>query len=208
METADQIIRKIFLFQRKNLIFRAIAGIIHFLIFLLIIWLSTFVVDGVFYFKTDVRWFILIINSVLTIYLFYRYILSPMIDIYFLSDKIDLTPVTKYIGKRFPSISDRLTNIYQLIKSDVSGSSSSIKNYAIQQFGQQTTQVDFARNLKIKEYFLPASVIIPVLLGSFLLIFSLGGKLSLSAKRVFNPNGDYTIVPWFEFTIVTPMPMV
>ena len=130
MEAIDQIIRKIVLFQRKNLVFRFIAGSIHFFIFFLIIWLSTFLTDSVFYFKTEVRWFILILNSSLTIYLFYQFVLLPVIDSFLLSEKKDLTPVTKYIGERFPSIADRLTNIYQLIISEPPGSSSSIKQYA------------------------------------------------------------------------------
>ena len=66
MNTKNHIIRKIFLFQRKNLIFHTIAGAIHFSIFLLLIWLSTFLADSVKYFKSEVRWFILILNGSLT----------------------------------------------------------------------------------------------------------------------------------------------
>lgn len=201
MEAINQIIRKIVLFQRKNLVFRFIAGSIHFFIFFLIIWLSTFLTDSVFYFKTEVRWFILILNSSLTIYLFYQFVLLPVIDSFLLSEKKDLTPVTKYIGERFPSIADRLTNIYQLIISEPPGSSSSIKQYAIGQFAQKVTDINFAKKLVLKDYFLPFSFMLPVLMGSIILIFSLSGRLSLSAKRVLNPAGEYAIVPWYEFSV-------
>jgi hypothetical protein len=203
MEAINQIIRKIFLFQRKNLIFRVIAGSIHFFIFLLIIWLSTFLADSVFYFKSEVRWFILILNSSLTLYIFYQFVLLPIIDFLLLSENKDLTQVTKYIGERFPSISDKLTNIYQLIISDPPGSSSSIKKYAIRLFAQKISKVSFAKKLLLKEYFLPISFLLPLLFGSFLLIVTLSGRLSLSAKRVLNPAGEYAIVPWYEF-FVTP----
>jgi len=203
MDAINQIIRKIFLFQRKNLIYHAIAGSIHFSIVLLIIWLSTFLADSVLYFKSEVRWFILILNGSLTIYLFYQYVLLPIIEFFLLSESKDLTPVTKYIGERFTSISDRLTNIYQLIVSEQPGSSSSIKDYAIRKFAQKITKVNFADKLVLKEYLFPLLIILPVLVGSVLLISTLSGRLSLSAKRILNPTGEYAIVPWYEMS-VTP----
>jgi len=201
MEPIDQIIKKIVLFQRKNLTFRITAGVIHFLIFLLIIWLSTFLADSVFYFKTEVRWFILILNSALTIYLLYQYVLSPIIEALLLSKKKDLTTITKDIGHHFPSIADRLTNIYQLIDGVQPGSSSSIRQYAIEQFAKKVSTVNFEKNLHFKNYILPVYSLLPILLGSALLIFMLGEKLSLSAKRIMNPTGDYAIVPWYEFSV-------
>ena len=109
--------------------FRVFAGMIHLSIFILIIWLSTILADSVFYFTSNVRWFILILNSSITIYLLYQFVLSPIIDFFLLSENKDLTPITKYIGECFPSVEDRLTNIYQLIISKLPGSSLSIKNY-------------------------------------------------------------------------------
>ena len=203
MKAIDQIIRKIVLFQQRNLIFRGFAGIVHFLIIILIIWISSFLADSVFYFKSDARWFILILNSLLTIYLFYRFVLSPVIHFFQLSEDKNLTPITKSIGERFPSIADRLTNIYQLITSKLPGSSSSIKDYAIRRFAKKISEINFAKSLVLKDYFFPMSFMLPVLLGSLFLIFTLSDKLSLSAKRILNPLGEYAIIPWHEF-LVTP----
>jgi len=201
MEATNLIIRKIVLFQRKNLAFRIITGFIHFIIFLFIIWLSTFLADSVFYFKTEVRWFILILNSSITIYLLYNYFFSSIIEYILLSEKKDLTPVTKTIGEYFPPIADRLTNIYQLIISDPPGSSLSIKQYAIGQFAERISSTNFAKKLRLKDYFMPFSFTLPVLLGSVLLILTLGGRLSLSAKRVLNPAGEYAFVPEYIFSV-------
>jgi hypothetical protein len=201
MAPIEQIIRKIILFQRKNLTFRIIAGIMHFFLFLLIIWLSTFLADSVFYFKTEVRWFILILNSLLTFYLLYQFVLSPLIESIFLSDKKDLTHITNDIGHQFPTIADRLTNIYQLILSKPPGSSSSIRQYAIGQFAEKISSFNFSNKLTLKKYFFPISLILPVLLGSILVIFSLSERLSLSAKRILNPTGEYAIVPWYDFSV-------
>ena len=147
MEAANFVITKIVLFQRKNLTFHIVAGFIHFILFLLIIWLSTFLADSVFYFKPEVRWFILILNSIITVYLFYRHFLSPLIKYFFLSDKKNLTPITKVIGEYYPNIADKLTNIYQLITSESPRSSLSIKNFAISNFAHQISAINFADKL-------------------------------------------------------------
>jgi hypothetical protein len=201
MNSINQIINNILLFQRKHLSFQVIAGVVHFIVFVLIIWLSTFLADSVFYFKTEVRWFILLLNSVITAYLLYKYVITPIIETILLSEKNDLTPITKNIGDHFPSIADRLTNIYQLIQSQPPGSSSSIRQFAIRQFAQNILNINFDKKILFKNYILPYHNLLPILLGSILLIFMLGGKLSLSAKRILNPTGEYAIVPWYEFSV-------
>jgi hypothetical protein len=201
MKSINLIINNILSFQRKHLSFQVIAGAIHFLTFVLIIWLSTFLADSVFYFKTEVRWFILPLNGVLTLYLLYKYVITPIIETILLSEKKDLTPITKNIGDHFHTIADRLTNIYQLIQSQPPGSSSSIRQYAIRQFAQKISNINFSKKLLFKNYILPYYNLLPIFLGSVLLIFMLGGKLSLSAKRILNPTGEYAIVPWYEFSV-------
>ena len=201
MEPTNTIIDKIIQFQRKHLTFRVIAGVTHFLLFLLVIWISTFLADSVFYFKTEVRWFILIINALLTLFLFFQFIVSPFVAFIILSDKKDLTPITKNIAKYFPSISDRITNIYQLISSQPPGSSSSIKEYAIERFAQKISKINFSEKLHIKNYIVSFHYLLPVFLGSIILVFMLSGKLSLSAKRILNPTSDYAVIPWYEFKV-------
>jgi hypothetical protein len=127
--------------------------------------------------------------------------LLPIIDFFLLSEKRDLTSITRNIGHHYPSIADRLTNIYQLIQSDTQGSSSSIRKYAIDKFAKQVSTISFQRKLYFKNYLLPVFSLLPILLGSVFLIFTLGDKLTLSAKRTMNPAGEYALVPLYELVV-------
>ena len=111
MNAQQQITDKIIYFHKKQLLYKVFSGIINFLIYMLLIWTSTFLADSVFYFSTTARWFILIINGCLTLYLSYYLFISPLAAFFILNDKKDLTPITRQIGKLFPAVGDKLTNI-------------------------------------------------------------------------------------------------
>jgi hypothetical protein len=159
--------------------------------------------DSLFYFTSDVRWFILILNGLLSIYLLYQFIASPLIDYFRLSEKRDLTPVTSNIGRQFPAIADRLTNIYQLIQEKPGGSSSPLRQYAIEKFTDSISTISFKSKLVFRKYVLSFFYILPILVGSILLTIMLGDKMSLSAKRIMDPSGEYAVVPEYTF-VVTP----
>jgi hypothetical protein len=201
MEAQNQIIGKIIRFQQKKLIYQIISGILKFFIYLLLIWLSSFIADSVFYFSQSVRWFVVVLNGSITIYFFYTLIFSSLIDLIQLSDKNDLTPVTRSIGVLFPSIEDRLTNIYQLITLRPPGSSSSITYYAIERYAKELENTEFSKEIKLGDFLFPYSIVIPVILGSLVLTYMLSDKLMLSMKRILNPMGEYAEVPWYEFTV-------
>ncbi len=197
-----QIIRKIVDFQRRNLLYRAVAGFVSFVVFCLIIWLSTILADSVFYFSRAVRWFILILNGGITLFLVYHHILSFLIRYIRLSDENDLTPVTKIIGQYFPSIGDKLTNIYQLIRTLPSGSSAAIRDHAIDRFRHSIRDISFTERIKLKNYFLPARLVIPVFIGSISLYFFVPDLLTLSVKRIFDPSGEYAQIPNYSLNVI------
>jgi len=203
MSSIHHIISEVISFQRRNLTYQFLAGVLHFTIFMLIIWISTFLADSLFYFASDVRWFILILNGLLSIYLLYHFIASPLIEYFRLSENKDLTPVTSNIGRQFPSIADRLTNIYQLIQENPRGSSSPLRQYAIEKFTDSISTISFRSKLIFRNYILSVFYILPIFIGSILIIIMLGDKLSLSAKRIMDPTGEYAVVPAYKF-VVTP----
>ncbi len=201
MNAQEQIIGKIINFQKKQLLYTVFSGIINLSIYLLLIWISTFLADSVFYFSPAVRWFILIINVTITFYLLYQLIISPLIKLVLLNENKDLTPITRHIGELFSSLGDKLTNIYQLIVSTPLGSSLSIRQYAIEQFANKISSFDFNANTRFKNFVIPYYVLFPVLIGSVLVSSMLQDKITLSMKRTFDPTGDYAIIPWYQFTV-------
>ncbi len=202
MTMKHQIIKKIVEFQRKNLIYRTIAGIISFVVFCLIIWLSTIIADSVFYFSSAVRWFILILNGCITLFLAYRLILSFLVRYVRLSNENDLTPVTKIIGQYFPSIGDKLTNIYQLIRTLPSGSSAAIRDHAIDRFKENLKGLSFTERIKLKNFLMPVRLIIPVFIGSISLYLFVPDLLTLSMKRIFDPGGEYAQIPNYSLKVL------
>ncbi len=197
-----QIIEKIVRFERKNLFYRAIAGIISFAVFCLIIWISTVLADSVFYFSNAVRWFLLIFNGCITLYLSYRLILSTLMRLIRVSGENDLTAVTKIIGHSYPSIADRLTNIYQLICTLPGGSSAAIRDHAINRFNETIKNISFADKILFKNFLLPTRLILPVLIGSISLMLLIPDSISLSAKRIFDPSGNYAKIPSYSFEVI------
>ena len=201
MNAQQQITDKIIYFHKKQLLYKVFSGIINFLIYMLLIWTSTFLADSVFYFSTTARWFILIINGCLTLYLSYYLFISPLAAFFILNDKKDLTPITRQIGKLFPAVGDKLTNIYQLILSKPRGSSPSIRQYAIEQFSKKISTFNFNEKIRLNNFIIPYHIIIPVLIGSMLVFIMLQDKIYLSLKRTLDPAGDYAITPWYEFNV-------
>lgn len=201
MSAQEQILNKLIRFQRKKLNYLVLSGFINFIIYSLIIWLSTFVADSVFYFTTAVRWFTLIFNGSLTFYFLYYLVISPLTQYLTLSPQNDLTNIAREIGGLFPTISDKLTNIYQLITADPSGSSLEIRDHAIKRFADRIKELGFIEKIEFKNYLLPVIIILPVLIGSFILLYSGGEKISLSMQRILNPAGNFAIIPEYEFIV-------
>jgi len=199
---SHQIIEKIINFERKNLLYRLFAGMVSFIVFCLIIWISTVLADSVFYFSSAVRWFILIFNGGITLYLFYRLFLSNLIKLLRLTDKNDLTPVAKIIGQYHPVIGDRLTNMYQLICNLPPGSSAAIRDHAINYFLQTVRNISFSDKIKFRNFLLPAGLIVSVLLGSISLYLLTPDMMTLSVRRIIDPSGEYAKIPNYSFKVI------
>jgi hypothetical protein len=177
------------------------AGIINFFLLGVIIWLSTFMADSVLFFSTAGRWFVLILNSGVTLFFAYFFFLSAFIDYLRLSRSHDLLSVTKQIGRMYPSIRDTLTNAYQLINRLPVGSSNALREHAIKRFSDSISDTSFTAQLKWSAYLLPFNLIVPVFVGSILLLVLLPDMLGPSIKRILDPAGDYMMVPAYKIRI-------
>jgi len=201
MNSAKVLQNKIALYLRKKIKYQLIAGVINVLVLLVIIWVSTFLADLVFYFSVPVRWFVLIVNSILTVYLIYIMIGQFIVQVWRLKKSADYTPLTKEIGATLPEIDDKLTNIYQLSKEISGNDSAELRLLALDRFIQKITRIDFRSALHMGAYMLPRPFIILVTIGSLLLIAFTTQALSNSALRIINPMGDYELLPEYSFKV-------
>jgi len=191
---------KIYPYLNKKLLFLVASGIINLFILLIIIWLSSFIADHIFYFSIPVRWFVLIVNAMLSIYLTYRILLSGIIDIWKMKKSGNFTPLTREIGSGMSSVEDTLTNIYQLSR-ESDHKSKSLRDLAIDRFTQKIDHLDFKTILRFRKYIISFPLILMILTGSIVLLISVHEALSMSAMRILNPVGKYEIVPDFSFSV-------
>lgn len=198
MSNIDYKIKK---FLRKKLFFSTNAGLINFLVISSVIWLSSLLVDVIFYFSESTRWLVLIINSGLTIYVFYRFLISYILDYLKIERKKNYSPITKEIGQSFPEIADRLTNVYQLQNLSKSSSSDNLRNYAIKKFGEEIKSIDFSSKLKFSNFTLPRHVILLISVASIITTLLLHDPILFSLKRVLVPYKNFTEIPKYEFQI-------
>ena len=193
---------KILSYLKKKLIFQASSGIVNIFIVLIIIWLSSFIADHIFYFSIPVRWFVLIVNCVLSVYLGYRFLIFGVLDTWRIKKSGDYTQLTREIGAGIPQLGDKLTNIYQLSR-ELKDESTALRILAITRFTEKIKDLDFRSILRIKNNLLSVSLITMVLLGSVFLVITAHDALSVSAMRILNPTGRYELIPEFSF-IVSP----
>jgi len=192
---------KIKQFHRDKLLITTSAGIVNFILFFVIIWLSTLLVDVAFYFSKPTRWFVLILNGSLTIYFCYRLIVCHLINYLKTEKNGNYNEITREIGAYYPEIEDRLTNVYQLENDGIRRGSIELRDYAIKQFSDKIKNINFSEKLKFEHYVFPKHIVFAVLIASFVTTFMLFEPLTISLKRIIIPCKDFTAIPAYEFII-------
>ncbi len=203
MQTENIINSKIRAFHRRKAGLILAAGTIHLIVFLSVIWISTFAADTVLYFSRSVRWFVLIVNSSLSLYLFYRFIGEHLIQLFHsINMSHKMIVAAREIGYLKPEIADRLLNTYQLQSTQEKFSSPELRRFAVNRFSEMIKNDDFRSLLNLRSFIIPYSWIVLILLGGVLLSAFMGNQLSVSLKRVLNPAGDYQLIQDYRFKVM------
>jgi len=202
MQTTQDLQDKILSYLRKRLFYQITSGIVNLLMVILVIWISTFIADNIFYFSEAGRWFVLIVNIVLSLYLIFRFVVSKIIENWNLIKTKNLTPLTREIGRAFPDISDKLTNIYQLSRMESDGDSGELRHQAVRRFSDRISALDFKTALILRNFLFSFSFIFLILTGSLFLVLTVPDSLLSSAIRIINPTSTNNLVPEYTFTIM------
>ena len=203
MPYENSIIAKIKVFHRRKTELLLAAGLVHVLVFLSVIWISTFVADSVLYFSRGLRWFVLSVNTILSIILLYRFVGRHIEDLLKSGKKSHgLTAAAREIGFLLPDISDRLLNAYQIQTTDEDFSSPELRKLAVSRFFDSISKADFRALLNLKQFLLPLSRLLYILIGGIVISVFLGDHLLVSAKRILNPSGDYHLVSNYNFEVL------
>ncbi len=192
---------KIKRFHKNRLLLKTGSGVVNLLLVLFVIWISTLLVDITFYLSESSRWLILVLNGCLSIFLFYKFIISPLLNYIIIKRSNNYTKITREIGEYFPKIADKLTNIYQIENSIHPKYSQSLQKYAISQFDKETRSIDFSSKLKFSDFTLPKHFIFFVYSASIFILILLHEPLSMSLKRILMPSKDFSDIPNYEFVV-------
>jgi len=192
---------KIKQYHRKKAKLQFSGGLLNLIVLLSVVWCSTIFLDMAFYFSEATRWFVLIVNGGLSVFLFFRFFLRHIINFYLKSKNENYAVLTKEIGVNLSEIQDKLTNIYQLESLPVPDHSKNLRDYATKKFNEKIKSLNFLQHLKFSDFILPKHVIMPVLLSTIIASISLFEPMSLSLKRLIIPYMDFSVIPEFAFDI-------
>ncbi|MUP45124.1 hypothetical protein E0K83_05130 [Gramella sp. BOM4] len=199
MENFGLVKRKLEAFVKKYYVNEIIKGGILFLAigalyFLLVVGLENFL-----WLDTSGRRILFWLFILIEIALFSYYMLIPALKVFKISRGINEFQASEIIGKHFPEVNDKLTNLLQLRKNSVD---SELLLASIEQRSKQLQPIPFTKavDLKKNKYYLR------YLVFPFLIIFGLiiAGKAELitnSFGRISNYNTVYTKPAPFQFLI-------
>lgn len=177
-----------------------IKGAILFFAIGLLYFLFTLFVEHILWLEPTGRTILFWVFIVVELFLFFRFIASPLAKLFKLKEGLDYENASKIIGKHFPEVSDKLLNVLQLKsnaqQSELLLASIEQKSVELKPIPFQLA-VNFKKNTKYLKY-----AAIPL---AILLVVFLSGKInwfSDSYNRVVNYQTAYEPPAPFQFYVV------
>ena len=191
-EKLEAFIKKYYLnlILKGSLLFLAI-GLLYFLLIIgleYFLWLST---TG----RTILFWLFILVEA----FLLFKFIGVPLFKLLKISKGIDEFEASRIIGKHFPEVNDKLTNLLQLKNNS---KSSDLLLASIDQKSKQLTPVPFSRAIDLKDnkkYL--RYMILPLLIIGGLVIAGKADVITQSFSRISDYNTTYLKPAPFSFII-------
>jgi len=200
MKTYDLIEQKINQYIRKYYVNDLIKGVILFFSATLLYFIITTALEYLLWLNTIGRAILFWSFVIFALVLFTRFIIWPISKLFRWTRRIDYTDASQHIGKHFPEVSDKLTNLLQL-KSQ--GGNDELVLAGIEQKAKDLKPVpfqlaiDLSSNLKYLRY-----AVIPVIIITAVILFGRADFFTESYKRVVNYQTYYEPPAPFFFELV------
>lgn len=194
----ENILQKLDAFTRKYYKNKLLRGLIWFITGAVSMFFITSFLEYIGRFNTTVRTVLFFTFILFSLGILYRFVITPVLQLYRLGKRIDHKQAAIIIGKHFPEIRDKLLNTLQLEESDQAGSSDLLRA-AIRQKTDQLRPIPFQQavdlrsNVKYIKY-----ALIP--LGVLFLVILVAPGFSDSTRRIVQYNEDF--VPQAPFSFV------
>lgn len=201
MKQYKNIQNKLAVFYKKYYTNELIKGTILFCSIGLIYFLFTLYVEYFLWLKPSSRAILFLVFILAEGYLFYRFILTPIIHLVKIKKGISEKQSSEIIGNHFPEVRDKLLNLLQLKRENKETELllASIEQKSIElQPIQFTKAINFKKSLKHAKYLL-----IPIFVWLISFFSGTSIDLSKSFSRVVNYQKEYIPPAPFEFSLKT-----
>ncbi len=202
MESSNFIYQKLELFIKKFYTNELIRGIIFFIGLGLLYFLFTLFIEYFLWLKPMGRTFLFWIFVGVEVFLFLRFILFPIFQLFKFKKGIDYKEASSIIGNHFPEVRDRLTNFLQLSNDK---NQSELLLASIEQKANSLQPIPFgnAINFNSNRKYLPLALV-PIL---FFALFYISGNskiISQSLNRVVHFQDQFLPPAPFQFVVLNP----
>jgi hypothetical protein len=202
LESSKVIYQKLELFIKKFYINELIRGIIFFVGFGLLYFLFTLFIEYFLWLKPLGRTFLFWIFVSVEIFLFLRFILFPVFQLFKFKKGIDYNEASSIIGNHFSDVNDKLTNFLQLTNDK---NHSELLLASIEQKANSLQPIPFtnAINFNSNSKYLPLALI-PIL---FFALFYISGNskiISQSLNRIVHFQQQFLPPAPFQFLVLNP----
>ncbi len=202
MESYDLILEKLEAFTSRYYKRQLLKGVF---LFLFIGGLLLLAIGGLEYFlwlNSRSRSILLWTGLLLEGFLFLRYILGPLSQLFRLRKGLSYKEGSRLIGAHFPEVSDKLFNLLELSENP---EQSELLLASIEQRSKALARVPFQRAVKMKEaYRFSRYAVIPLFVGVIIWLTGNGIEFLNSYQRVVNYEMAYQAPAPFSFELLTP----
>ncbi|MBD79741.1 MAG: hypothetical protein CL840_12565 [Crocinitomicaceae bacterium] len=133
----------------------------------------------------------------------YRYIITPLLKLYQIGDRISPEQAATIVGKHFPAVNDKLLNTIELKKlSDISPNQSSLILASIEQRSEKlrpipfSSAIDLSENRKYLKYALPPIALILIVL------FTAPSLITAPTERLLDYDEHFEQPRPFDFVVL------
>ena len=202
MESYDLILEKLEGFTSRYYKRRLLKGVFLFLCMGGLILLAIGGLEYFLWLNSRSRSLMLWAGVVLEGFLFFRYILAPLLQLFRLRKGLSYKEGSKLIGTHFPEVSDKLFNLLELSENT---DRSELLLASIEQRSRELARVPFQRAVKMKEaYRFSKYAVIPLIVGGVIWLTGNGLGFLNSYQRVVNYEMAYEAPAPFSFELLTP----
>lgn len=193
--------KKLSVFYKKYYTNELVKGAILFTLFGVLYFIITLGVEYFLWLKPNFRLILLMIFIVTESFLFFKFIITPIIHLIKLKKGINDIESSKIIGAYFPEVQDKLLNVLQL-KNETK--TTDLILASIQQKSTELQPIKFSKAINFKKNFTYLKyLMLPTLLWIVFFLTGIDVGLYDSFNRVTNPKTAYAPPALFSFHLET-----